>query len=87
MTFYFFFFNSIFFFIANTYTKDSLKTVQIHGKIAREGEGGGKDYWKHQFFDIEREGNGAERKGWTGPSGDRTKQKKQNKTGKTAKTL
>lgn len=50
------FFNSIFFFIANTYTKVSLKTVQIHGKIAGRGV---NDYWNHQFFDTQRKGNGA----------------------------
>lgn len=69
----FFFYDSIFFFIANTYTKDSLKTVQIHGKITEEKK---REYWELQFFDIERKGNGAcgtERT--EGPSADRTNQK------------
>lgn len=49
--------------------------------MARSQEGGGEDYWKHQFFDIEREGNGAcgaER--MDGSSCDRTKKKKTVKT-------
>lgn len=59
------------FFIANTYTKDSLKTVQIHSEIA--GGKKKKEYWNHQFFDTERKGNGACRaERMDGPSGDRT---------------
>lgn len=51
---FFSFLNSIFFFIANTYTKESLKTVQIHGKITKEKN---KVYWDHQFYDTARNRN------------------------------
>lgn len=64
-------------FIANTYTKDVVKTVQIHFKIAgwRWGGGrvGGGGPGRHWFFDTERKGNGAcgaER--MDGPPGGRT---------------
>lgn len=45
--------------------------------MARSQKEKKKEYWEHQFFDIERKGNGARgAERMDGPSGDRTNEKK-----------